>query len=122
MSDFEFELKQAFDSQEAPVDHAFAETVAGHVARRETRRRWFGVAGVGVLGAGGAAALTPTVVQFAERASATPAAIGVEAAGVAETLGVGLVQSFGWLSAVSPAAFFVAAVSGAALAYIAQRP
>lgn len=122
MSDFEFELKQAFDAQEPQADEGFAAAVTGRVARQETRKRWFGFAGVGAVGAALAAALTPAVVQFAERTSAAPAVTGAEAAGWMETLGVGLVQSFGWLSAVSPAAFFVVAVSGAAIAYIAQRP
>jgi hypothetical protein len=121
MSDFDFELKQAFDAQEEPADAGFAEAIVARVQRRETRSRWLGFVGLGALSAAVAGAAAPMLAQLADGASAPSAAAQAGAAGFAETLSTGLVEGFGWISAVSPLAFFITAVSAGAIAYVAQR-
>lgn len=123
MSDFEFDLKQAFHAEEEPQDAGFTLAVARSVAKRENGRgRVRFLALGGVLAAGSALATNvaariyaaaPPIEQPVEAAQAT-------AANWLETISLGAMQSVGWLSAVSPLAVVLAGITVAAFTYATQ--
>jgi len=123
MSDFEFELKQAFHAEEELADGGFTVAVAQRVAKREAGRGRVRFLALGGALAGASAIATNIAARLF--ASAPPLDQPVEAAqstavGWVETVGLAAMQSVGWLSAVSPLAVVLAGVTVAAFVYVAQ--
>ena len=123
MSDFEFELKQAFHAQEEPGDHGFTVAVSRRVAKREAGRSRVRFLALGGVLAGASAVATNLAARIF--AAAPPLEQPVEAAQSTavdwvETIGLGAMQSVGWLSAISPLAMVLAGITVAAFVYVAQ--
>lgn len=122
MSDFEFDLKQAFLSGEEPQDAGFSVGVERRVARREAGRERVHFVALGGTLAMGAAIVTQWVAALAAKpiVERSAQAVSLYTADWIEQLGAGFLQGLASAGAISPLTLLVAAASISALVFVNQ--